>query len=289
MSSKYEWASWAIVAAWSAAVTAGCGGVDEEAATEEPNGADVASGEAADRGFDAYALAWEYKHGARDPSAPTRVLDTIRALTLEDARAFHRALADINDITGEPLRYFQAGFEVAAEHGVSFMDLDAEMRAEAFRRAFSTAMAARERRAELSTEPHVLDDPQPFERAEVEKAICLPPFTSCAVDPNFDNGYAMFGASCAGGCIPASRVDRTSNESCELLGCDYRVTFPAPLLKLIGGRTPDGECAVGTFPRGIGAYSTGSATLAVLGFNSLFLNCGISGNEVKASLFQAFE
>jgi hypothetical protein len=84
-------------------------------------------------------------------------------------------------------------------------------------------------------------------------------------------------------------VDRTSNESCELLGCDYRVTFPAALLQLIGGRTAEGDCAVASFPSGIGAYSTSNATRAVLGFNSILIRCGLSGSQVKASLFEAFE
>jgi len=268
---------------------AGCAGADETSGTEQPTGVGLASEDAAsDAGFDAYALAWEYKYGEKDPSDPTRVLDTIRGLPLEHARAFHSALADINGISGDLLAFAQQGFEVAAEHGVSFLDLDVGMREEAFRRTFPNAPPMREALVEMSTEPSVLDEPQPLQPAEVEKGICLPPFTSCQVDPNFDNGYAMFGASCPGGCVSAISVDRLSNESCELTGCDYRIAFPAPLLQLLDGRTAEGICAVGAFPDGIGAYSAFGATFAQLGFNRVLLRCLISGSAVNASLFQAF-
>jgi hypothetical protein len=289
MKSNCTWASWAIVATWSAAVMAGCAGSDEKAATEQPIGVGAASDDAArDGGFDAYALAWEYKYGEKDPSDPTRVLDTIRALPLEHARAFHSALADIHGITGELLSLVQAGFEVAAEHGVSFIDLDAEMHAEAFRRTFPNAPEMSEPLVEMSTEPQTLDEPQPVESAQVEKQICFPGFASCQVDPNFANGYAMFGGSCAGGCVAASSVDRLSNASCELGGCDYRITFPGPVLQLLDGRTAAGDCAIGAFPDGIGAYSAFGATFAQLGFNRVLINCLISGSEVNASLFLAF-
>jgi hypothetical protein len=289
MKSNCEWGSWAIVATWSVALLAGCAGGDDAAVTEQPISVGAASEEAAsDAGFDAYALAWDYKYAEKDPNAPTRVLDTIRGLPLEHARAFHSALSDINGITGDLLAFAQQGFEVAAEHGVSFLDLDDGMRAEAFRRTFPNAAPMREPLVEMSTEPQVLEEPQPLQPAEVEKAICFPPFASCQVDPNFDNGYAVFGASCPGGCVPAISVDRASNESCELTGCDYRVTFPAPLLQLLDGRTPEGICAVGAFPDGIGAYSAFGRTFAQLGFNRVLLRCLITGDAVSASIFQAF-
>jgi hypothetical protein len=108
------------------------------------------------------------------------------------------------------------------------------------------------------------------------------------VDPNFANGYAAFGASCQGGCVAAISVDRASNERCELGGCDYRITFPAPLLQLLDGRTAEGDCAISAFPDGIGAYSAFGSTFAQLGFNRVLLNCGMFGSDVNASLFQAF-
>jgi len=274
-----------MVATWSAAVLAGCASGEEKATTEQPVGVDAAQ---SDAGFDPYALAWEYKYAEKDPSAPTRVLDTIRGLPLEHARAFHDALTDLNGITGDLLAFSQQGFEVAAEHGVSFLDLDAGMRAEAFRRTFPGAPETREALVEMSAEPHVLSEPQRLQPAEVEKAICFPGFASCQVDPNFDNGYAVFGASCPGDCVAATSVDRLSNESCELTGCDYRITFPAPLLQLLDGQTAEGDCAVGAFPDGIGAYSASGTTFAQLGFNRVFLRCLLVGDGVSASLFQAF-
>jgi hypothetical protein len=288
--SKYHRAAWAVAAAFSTTILAGCASAGDEGAAGHPVGAAPAPTDTAtSSNFDAYALVEEYTKAHGDPDQATRVLDTIRGLTLEDARAFHGALADVNGITGEPLRLFQEGFEVAVERGVAFLDLDAEMRADAFRRAFPLATEVSERPVDPSVGPYVLDAPQPSQPDDLEKAICIPPFTSCTVDPNFDDGYAMFGASCASGCTDSSSVDRTSNESCELLGCDYRVIFPRPMLQLIGGRTAEGQCAVSSFPDGIGAYSTSSATFVVLGFNTILLNCGISGGKVHADLFLAFE
>jgi hypothetical protein len=234
---------------------------------------------------DMRALAADYMYEELDPSNPTAVIDSIRALGPAQARAFHAALAELNGLSGTARALFDASFEVASEQGISFMDLDDELVAEAARRAVpGMELPARPLRS-MSREPRILLPAQAD--AAVEKETCIPLIEeACVVDPNFDDGYAMVGASCLDGCVNATSVDRQSNDVCELGGCDYRIQFPAPALTLMDVRNAAGLCAVGLFDQ-IGAYSTPTTTFAQLGFVRIAAQCGISGAAVGAQLFRA--
>ena len=258
---------------------------DDESPVSVPSRQSAVDALDGDDGLDMRALATDYMYEDLDPSNPTAVIDSIRALGPAQARAFHAALAELNGLSGTARALFDASFEVASEQGISFMDLDDELVAEAARRAVPGMELPERLLGSMSREPRISVPAQAG--AAVEKQTCIPFIEeACVVDPNFDNGYAMVGASCLDGCVNATSVDRQSNEACELGGCDYRIQFPAPELTLIDGRSAAGLCAVGLFDQ-IGAYSTPTTTFAQLGFVRIAAQCGISGPAVGPQLFRA--
>ncbi|MEY4722738.1 MAG: hypothetical protein RLZZ324_251 [Candidatus Parcubacteria bacterium] len=113
------------------------------------------------------------------------------------------------------------------------------------------------------------------------QALCWPGYAGCSVGTFQETGLTYNFCS-NGNCRIGFVDDRVSNEACELLACDYRITYPTDTWRAtrVEGLTAAANCVVTAWPTLLNSYDA-PWTRILYGYGHT-TQCGVlSGSYLK--------
>jgi hypothetical protein len=232
----------------------------------------------AQREEELHLLADDYLYKETTEQESAQVFARIRALDVGSARRFHDIIAELQGSTGVDRMIFDATFEAAVQRGVSFLDLPDDEAVKVVRNVAETLDSAtiHQFRRDNASIVGTLQEPS---ESRLEKAACQIWQTQCM--------YVNYWTGPAGGalaptttctdatCTIGSLWDRTGNDQCEDLACDYRIRFTRTGATKIDGRTALADCMLTKYA-GISKYEGAPYTYALVGYGSA-VKCGAAG------------
>lgn len=211
-------------------------------------------------------LANDYLFKVVEDEESGEIREQIAGLSEEDADILHEKLRDRMDASEEELKLFDAGYQFTKENGRPMFDFSETDFPEIVRVAYGF---------DVSEIP--VEEGSDSGEAPPPPISCYVPGAVYCSNTSAWSG-TLNGASCGSGCTTGNGYDRTGNERCELLGCDYRIRFTDTSVATIDGRTSAADNVI-LYYGGLIYYTSGSYSYALAGYGASLLY-GATGSSV---------
>lgn len=160
--------------------------------------------------------------------------------------------------------------DLALERGVNRFNISREDVADAVRDAFGIDIRGN---ATMPSEP-LPEHPTSTDFGSVSQAVCILPYVACST-ASFPFNDTQYNFCSNGTCKIGFANDNVSNSACELVGCDYRVSYAtgATRWNRIDGQTAAADCVATAWPTLISSYG-GGVTQILYGYGNT-TSCGV--------------